>query len=85
MIVGILEAIDHKINRISSIMRNLNLSVFSAKKYLDYLMKRRLIEENNGEYILTESGRRVLELLVEKRKIEVELAILLNEIMNLIG
>jgi predicted transcriptional regulator len=84
IIADILEAIDHKINRISSIMKNVNLSASLAKKYLDNLMKSRLIEEKNGEYILTEKGREVLELLREKRKLELELALLLNEIMNLI-
>jgi predicted transcriptional regulator len=83
IIVGILDAIDHKINRISSIMRNVNLNVISAKKYLDYLMKSKLVEEKDGEYILTDKGRRVLELLREKTKIEIELAMLLNEIADL--
>jgi len=83
IIVGVLEAIDHKINRISSIMKNVNLSASLAKKYLDNLMENGLIEEKNGEYILTESGRKVLELLREKRKLEVELALLLNEIADL--
>jgi predicted transcriptional regulator len=83
IIVGILDAIDHKISRISSIMRNVNLNVISAKKYLDYLMKNKLVEEKDGEYILTDKGRRVLELLREKTKIEIELAMLLNEITDL--
>jgi len=85
IIVGVLEAIDHKINRISSIMKNVNLSASLAKKYLDNLMENGLIEEKNGEYILTESGRKVLELLREKRKLEVELALLLNEIADLMS
>jgi len=85
IIADILEAIDHKINRISSIMKNVNLSASVAKKYLDTLMKSRLIEEKNGEYTLTDRGRGVLELLREKRKLEVELALLLNEITKLIG
>jgi predicted transcriptional regulator len=83
IIVGILDAIDHKINRISSIMRNANLNIISAKKYLNYLMKNKLVEEKDGEYILTDKGRRVLELLREKTKIEIELALLLNEIADL--
>ena len=83
IIADILEAIDNKINRISSIMRNVNLSASLAKKYLKILMENGLIEEKNGEYILTESGRKVLELLREKRKLEVELALLLNEIADL--
>ena len=45
IIADILEAIDNKINRISSIMKNVNLSASVAKKYLDTLMKSRLIEE----------------------------------------
>ena len=85
IIVGVLEAIDHKINKISSIMKNVNLSASLAKKYLDNLMENGLIEEKNGEYILTESGRKVLELLREKRKLEVELALLLNEIADLMS
>jgi len=84
IIADILEAIDHKINRISSIMKNVNLSASLAKKYLDNLMENGLIEEKNGEYILTESGRKVLELLREKRKLEVELAVLFNEITKLL-
>ncbi len=47
-------------------------------------MENGLIEEKNGEYILTESGRKVLELLREKRKLEVELAVLFNEITKLL-
>ena len=84
IIADMLEAIDHKINRISSIMKNVNLSASLAKKYLDNLVKNKLIEEKNGEYILTESGRKVLELLREKRKLEVELAVLFNEITKLL-
>ena len=84
IIVGILDAIYHKINKISSIMRNVNLNAISAKKYLDYLMKNRMVEEKDGEYALTDKGRRVLELLREKRKIELELTLLLNDVMNLL-
>jgi predicted transcriptional regulator len=80
IIAGILDAIDHKINRISSIMRNVNLNIISAKKYLDYLTEKRMIEEKDGEYMLTDKGRRVLELLREKTKIETELALLLDEL-----
>ena len=86
IIVNVLEAIDHKINRISSIMKNANLLNASlVKKYLDNLIKSGLIEEKNGEYTLTDRGREVLELLREKRKLEVELELLLNEITKLIG
>jgi len=84
IIVGILDAIDHKINKISSIMRNVNLNAISAKKYLDYLMKNRMVEEKDGEYTLTDKGKRVLELLKEKRKIELELTLLLNDVMTLL-
>ena len=80
IIADILEAIDHKINRISSIMKNVNLSASLAKKYLDNLMENGLIEEKNGEYILTESGRKVLEQIRDLRKLEVELALILNDL-----
>jgi predicted transcriptional regulator len=84
IIAGTLEAIDHKINRISSIMKNVNLSASLAKKYLKILMENGLIEEKNGEYILTDKGREVLELLREKRKLEVELVVLFNEITKIL-
>jgi len=80
IIAGILDAIDHKINTIWSIMSNVNLNVLPAKKYLDYLTEKRIIEEKDGEYILTDKGRRVLELLREKEKIETELVLLLDEL-----
>ncbi len=80
IIADILEAIDHKINRITSIMKNVNLSTSLAKKYLKILMENGLIEEKNGEYILTKKGREVLGLLREKRKLEVELVLILNDI-----
>ena len=83
IIAGILDAIDHKINTIWSIMSNVNLNVLSAKKYLDYLTEKRMIEEKDGEYIITDKGRRVLELLKEKEKIETELVLLLDEIVAL--
>ena len=83
IILGILDAIDNKINTIWSIMSNVNLNVLSAKKYLDYLTEKRIIEEKDGEYILTDKGRRVLELLKEKEKIETELVLLLDEIVAL--
>jgi len=83
IIAGILDAIDNKINTIWSIMSNVNLNVLSAKKYLDYLTEKRIIEEKDGEYILTDKGRRVLELLKEKEKIETELVLLLDEIVAL--
>ncbi len=74
IILGILDAIDNKINTIWSIMSNANLSVLSAKKYLDYLTEKRMIEEKDGEYILTDKGRSVLELLREKEKIETRIS-----------
>jgi len=83
IIAGILDAIDHKINTIWSIMSNVNLNVLSAKRYLDYLTEKRMIEEKDGEYIITDKGRRVLELLKEKEKIETELVLLLDEIVAL--
>ena len=83
IIAGILDAIDNKINTIWSIMSNVNLNVLSAKKYLDYLTEKRMIEEKDGEYIITDKGRRVLELLKEKEKIETELVLLLDEIVAL--
>ena len=84
IIANVLEAIDHKINRIPSIMKSANLSASLTKKYLDNLMKSGLIEEKDGEYALTDRGREVLELLREKRKLEVELALLLNEVTKLL-
>lgn len=80
IIADILEAIDNKINRISSIMKNVNLSASLAKKYLKMLIENGLIEEKNGEYILTESGRKVLEQIRDLRKLEVELALILNDL-----
>lgn len=80
IIADILEAIDSKINRISSIMKNVNLSASLAKKYLKILMENGLIEEKNGEYILTENGRKVLEQMRNLRKLEVELALVLNSL-----
>ncbi|MEM1630415.1 MAG: winged helix-turn-helix domain-containing protein, partial [Saccharolobus sp.] len=61
IIADILEAVDNDINRISSIMRNVNLSASLAKKYLKALTDNGLIVEINGEYKLTEKGRRLLE------------------------
>ena len=83
-ILAILNAIDYGINRISLIMKYLNLSGTSARDYLDYLVKIGTIEKIDGEYKLTEKGRRVLELLREKRKIEVELAFIFMELEDLI-
>ena len=83
-ILAILNAIDYGINRISLIMKYLNLSGTSARDYLDYLVKIKTIEKIDGEYKLTEKGRRVLELLREKRKIEVELAFVFMELADLI-
>jgi len=84
-ILAILNTIDYKINRISLIMKYLNLSDTSARNYLDYLIEIGVIEKSSdGEYKLTEKGRRVLELLREKRKIEVELAFVFMELADLI-
>jgi predicted transcriptional regulator len=80
IIADILEAIDNKTNRISAIMRYVNLSSAVARKYLKTLKENGLIEEKNGEYTLTERGRKVLELLREERKLEIELAIILDDI-----
>jgi len=82
-ILAILNAIDYKINRISLIMKYLNLSGTSARDYLDYLIKIGVIEKSSDrEYKITEKGRRVLELLREKRKIEVELAFIFMELKD---
>ena len=83
IILAILNTIDYKINRISLIMKYLNLSGTSARNYLDYLIEIGVIEKSSdGEYKLTEKGRRVLELLREKRKIEVELAFVFMELKD---
>jgi len=83
IILAILNTIDYKINRISLIMKYLNLSGTSARNYLDYLIEIGVIEKSSdGEYKLTEKGRRVLELLREKRKIEVELALVFMELKD---
>jgi len=47
-------------------------------------MENGLIEEKNGEYTLTEKGREVLGILRERRKLELELAVLFNEITKLL-
>ena len=80
IIADILEAVDNDINRISSIMRNVNLSASLAKKYLKALTDNGLIVEINGEYKLTEKGRRLLESMRNIRKMEVELITLMNYI-----
>ncbi|MEM0016506.1 MAG: winged helix-turn-helix domain-containing protein [Saccharolobus sp.] len=80
IIADILEAVDNDINRISSIMRNVNLSASLAKKYLKTLTDNDLIVEINGEYRLTEKGRRLLESMRNIRKMEVELITLMNYI-----
>ncbi|QGA68144.1 winged helix-turn-helix domain-containing protein [Sulfolobus sp. E11-6] len=80
-IIGdILEAIDSNINRISSIMKYVNLSASLAKKYLSMLNEDGLIQEINGEYKLTEKGRKVLEQFRNMRKIELELATIIYEV-----
>ncbi|QXJ27647.1 putative winged helix-turn-helix protein [Saccharolobus shibatae B12] len=80
-IIGdILEAIDSNINRISSIMKNVNLSASLAKKYLSMLTDNGLIQEVDGEYKLTEKGRRVLEHFRKMRKIELELTTIIYEV-----
>ncbi|MEM0362317.1 MAG: winged helix-turn-helix domain-containing protein [Sulfolobaceae archaeon] len=85
IIADILEAVDNDINRISSIMRNVNLSASLAKKYLKALTDNGLIVEINGEYKLTEKGRRLLESMRNIRKMEVELITLMNYIKKEIG
>jgi predicted transcriptional regulator len=80
IIADILEAVDNDINRISSIMRNVNLSASLAKKYLKALTDNGLIVEINGEYKLTEKGRRLLESMRNIREVEVELITLMNYI-----
>ena len=80
IIADILEAIDNKTNRISAIMRYVNLSTAVARKYLKILMENGLIEEKNGEYLLTEKGKQALALLREERKLELELALLINDL-----
>jgi len=66
IVTDILEAIDNKTNRISAIMRYVNLSSSVAKKYLKILIQNGLVEEKNYEYTLTEKGKKVLELLREE-------------------
>jgi predicted transcriptional regulator len=61
-------------------MRYVNLSTAVARKYLKILMENGLIEEKNGEYLLTEKGKQALALLREERKLELELALLINDL-----
>ncbi len=58
-ILAILNAIDYEINRISLIMKYLNLSGTLARNYLDYLVEIGVVEKSNdGEYKLTEKSAR---------------------------
>lgn len=80
IISDILEAIDSKINRISSIMKYVNLSASLAKKYLALMKENGLIEEKDGEYVITEKERKVLEQIRSIRKAEIDLITLVNEL-----
>ncbi|WP_338598823.1 winged helix-turn-helix domain-containing protein [Sulfolobus tengchongensis] len=80
-IIGdILEAIDNNINRISSIMKNVNLGASLAKKYLSMLESEGLIQDVNGEYKLTDKGRKILQQMRNLRKLQLELATVIYEI-----
>jgi len=80
-IIGdILEVLDRGYNKTSSLMKNANLSFTLTKKYINMMISNGLIEEVDGEYKITEKGRRLLENLRRIRSLETELVTLLNSI-----
>ncbi len=85
-IVGdILEVIDKGYTKTSSLMKNANLSFTLTKRYVEMMMSSGLIEEHDGEYKMTQKGRRLLENLRRIRSLETELVTLLNSINEELG
>jgi len=80
IVADILQNIEEGNNSKSSLMKNANLSFTILKKYLGYLIEKGYIEEKGSSYIITEKGLSTLERLKKMRKLEFQLAELINEL-----
>lgn len=80
IVTDILVAIKEGYSSKSSLMKNANLSFSILRKYIDYLKEKGYIEEKDNSYVITEKGLEVLERLEKVRKLELQLAELINDL-----
>jgi len=69
IVLDILTAISEESGKVSKILLYANLSYDRLMKYLKELLEKELIEEEMGEYRLTEKGYRFLEQLRRAEKL----------------
>jgi len=69
IVLDILTAISEESGKVSKILLHANLSYDRLMKYLNELLEKGLIEEEMGEYRLTEKGYRFLEELRRAEKL----------------
>jgi len=69
IVLDILTAISEESGKVSKILLYANLSYDRLMKYLNELLEKGLIEEEMGEYRLTEKGYRFLEELRRAEKL----------------
>ncbi|QGH71253.1 hypothetical protein [Sulfolobus super-elliptical virus] len=73
IIADILETIQNGNCSKSSIIKNANLSVIQAKKYLQFLLNNKLIITENSRYLITEKGRKFIMQFRRIRQLEIEI------------
>ncbi|BFH74108.1 winged helix-turn-helix domain-containing protein [Sulfurisphaera javensis] len=80
IMADILENVRQGYGSKSALMKNANLSFSILRKYLDYLKEKGYIEEKDNSYIITDKGLDLLNRLNSVRKLEFQLAELINEL-----
>jgi predicted transcriptional regulator len=67
-------------NTVSALMKYVGLSALTLRTYLTQMSEKGLIAESDKGYVLTEKGRRVLELLKEATSLESRLMYIMAEL-----
>ncbi|MGC9105861.1 MAG: winged helix-turn-helix domain-containing protein [Thermoprotei archaeon] len=76
----ILENVNKGRNTKSALMKYVGLSTVTLTVYLNYLRERGLIRDEEKGYVLTEKGKKVLDLLKEASSLESRLIFIMGEL-----
>jgi predicted transcriptional regulator len=76
----ILENIDKGRNSKSALMKYVGLSTVTLTVYLNYLTEKGLIKDEERGYVLTDKGKKVLDLLKEASSLESRLIFIMGEL-----
>ncbi|EZQ01808.1 MULTISPECIES: winged helix-turn-helix domain-containing protein [Acidianus] len=80
IISDIMTVLEEGISSKSGLMKYANLSNNLVEKYVELLVSRGLVENEGGQYKLSEKGERLLKKLKKIRELNLQIAELINSI-----